>query len=244
MGGNNVLALILNYIDPCVHICLLQKMKTFCKFFVMFGAVVFVIAMDSRQNDFPLDKRKLYYHASKEDAVTPSNVTCHYKEPFGHLKMNMSYKESGFNVGIVPHEYIVMFDGYYMAQDRFGYISTAMQTLCLNKSMWGVMPRKNLAQFYPSDFDVLQVHPSVEPQVSIDGNQNSCHVCNDFLNYYYFAGNYYYVWICSVVCVSKALLMYGVQNSTNIEGFFASMPMPFIFLCLYIPIFLHYSNHS
>lgn len=53
-------------------------------------------------------------------------------------------------------EYIVTFNGYYLNETRYKYISAALKSSDVGK--WKILDRKNAASKYPSDFDVLFVN--------------------------------------------------------------------------------------
>lgn len=61
----------------------------------------------------------------------------------------------------VKNEYIVTFDGYYSTGYRREVIRTAMSESGIGPAHFGIEERDNQAARYPSDFDVLQIDPSV-----------------------------------------------------------------------------------
>lgn len=52
-------------------------------------------------------------------------------------------------------EYIVTFNGYYLKDTRYNYISAALRSSGVEN--WKILDRNNAASKYPSDFDVLIV---------------------------------------------------------------------------------------
>lgn len=53
-------------------------------------------------------------------------------------------------------EYIVTFNGYYLNETRYNYISAALRNSGVEN--WKILDRKNAASKFPSDFDVLFVN--------------------------------------------------------------------------------------
>ena len=106
-------------------------------------------------SNFPLDKRKLN---SPDQTFSRNNAFS--------AQSNCSDCESEkFLVETVPNEMIVTFDGYYSKEERKEYINYALVRCGFNSSLWGLVPRHNIAQLFPSDFDVLQFHPSINMKV-------------------------------------------------------------------------------
>uniref|UniRef100_A0A8C9VRP1 Membrane-bound transcription factor site-1 protease n=1 Tax=Scleropages formosus TaxID=113540 RepID=A0A8C9VRP1_SCLFO len=60
-----------------------------------------------------------------------------------------------FSTKVVEHEYIVVFNGYFTAQARSRFISSALQGS--HALAWRILPRDNPASDYPSDFEVVQI---------------------------------------------------------------------------------------
>uniref|UniRef100_A0AAY4EWD7 Membrane-bound transcription factor site-1 protease n=1 Tax=Denticeps clupeoides TaxID=299321 RepID=A0AAY4EWD7_9TELE len=60
-----------------------------------------------------------------------------------------------FSSKVVEHEYIVAFNGYFTAKARSDFISTALRSS--DAANWRIVPRKNPASDYPSDFEVVQI---------------------------------------------------------------------------------------
>lgn len=58
-----------------------------------------------------------------------------------------------FSSRIVENEYIVAFKGYYKPHTRENYIKAALNSSGIHK--WKILFRDNLANNYPSDFDVV-----------------------------------------------------------------------------------------
>ena len=68
---------------------------------------------------------------------------------------NKQEVEITFSSNIVENEYIVKFKGYYKSQVRENYIATVLNSSGIKE--WKIIPRKNIASKYPSDFDVVQL---------------------------------------------------------------------------------------
>lgn len=60
-----------------------------------------------------------------------------------------------FSASIVKNEYIVQFKSYYIAHVRENYIKAALNSSDIKN--WKIIPRKNAASKYPSDFDIVQL---------------------------------------------------------------------------------------
>uniref|UniRef100_A0A674C8C0 Membrane-bound transcription factor site-1 protease n=1 Tax=Salmo trutta TaxID=8032 RepID=A0A674C8C0_SALTR len=60
-----------------------------------------------------------------------------------------------FSTKVVEHEYIVAFNGYFTAKARSHFISSALKS---SEALdWRIVPRKNPASDFPSDFEVVQI---------------------------------------------------------------------------------------
>lgn len=67
---------------------------------------------------------------------------------------NKQEVEITFSSSTVENEYIVKFKGYYKSQVRENYIATVLNSSGIKE--WKIIPRKNVASKYPSDFDVVR----------------------------------------------------------------------------------------
>eukprot|EP00058_Branchiostoma_floridae_P008759 XP_002594247.1 hypothetical protein BRAFLDRAFT_65099 [Branchiostoma floridae] len=61
--------------------------------------------------------------------------------------------EIGFKTGVVEHEYIVTFNGYFTTTARKNFIQAALREA--EVPSWQIVPRNNPASDYPSDFEVV-----------------------------------------------------------------------------------------
>ncbi|KAI8519668.1 Membrane-bound transcription factor site-1 protease [Branchiostoma belcheri] len=61
--------------------------------------------------------------------------------------------EIGFKTGVVEHEYIVTFNGYFTPTARKNFIQAALREAEIPS--WQIVPRNNPASDYPSDFEVV-----------------------------------------------------------------------------------------
>uniref|UniRef100_A0A8C7RKZ2 Membrane-bound transcription factor site-1 protease n=1 Tax=Oncorhynchus mykiss TaxID=8022 RepID=A0A8C7RKZ2_ONCMY len=60
-----------------------------------------------------------------------------------------------FSTKVVEHEYIVAFNGYFTAKARSHFINSALKS---SEALdWRIVPRKNPASDFPSDFEVVQI---------------------------------------------------------------------------------------
>jgi len=94
----------------------------------------------------------------QESSETPTTTTC---DPFA------SNGQFEYSTHVVENEFIVKFKHLYNSKSRLKFIEAALGTL--NGSIepgarsWTLLERNNPASIYPSDFDVLFLHPSVDP---------------------------------------------------------------------------------
>lgn len=72
--------------------------------------------------------------------------------------------EVGFTTKVIQNEYIVAFNGYYLAADREKYLQSAFNGSSIVN--WKVIPRLNPASDYPSDFDVVLLEET-EPNTGL-----------------------------------------------------------------------------
>ncbi|XP_023211189.1 membrane-bound transcription factor site-1 protease-like [Centruroides sculpturatus] len=61
-----------------------------------------------------------------------------------------------FSTQVVKNEYIVTFNGYYTPEARHKFISAALKNS--DVLFWKIIPRNNVANVYPSDFDLIQLN--------------------------------------------------------------------------------------
>ncbi|CAK8693279.1 unnamed protein product [Clavelina lepadiformis] len=87
-----------------------------------------------------------------------------------HLRNHPSQSErnetSGerYLVDRVLDEYIVAFDGYYSQDERKQFIDSALRLINISTNFWGISPHYGPVKSLPSDFDVLQINPLLDPE--------------------------------------------------------------------------------
>ena len=138
-----------------------RKVKKWLQFFTILNLAYFLAATS-------------YWSSVK--AASASNMTCFGKQQdklsgtFENNTVVDDPSQLSFMVDEVEDNYIVKFDGYYYKQNRLHYLDEALKFLELNSSQWGVLPHTGTVEEYPSDFDVLQVDPSILIEVSLPFN--------------------------------------------------------------------------
>ncbi|XP_075693673.1 membrane-bound transcription factor site-1 protease isoform X1 [Rhinoderma darwinii] len=60
-----------------------------------------------------------------------------------------------FSSSVVKHEYIVAFKGYFTANARSNFITSALKSRGIED--WRIVPRNNPASDYPSDFELIEI---------------------------------------------------------------------------------------
>ncbi|XP_035231540.1 membrane-bound transcription factor site-1 protease-like [Stegodyphus dumicola] len=77
-----------------------------------------------------------------------------------------------FSSEIVDNEYIVSFKQFYKPDARVKFIQAALKQY--NPDTWHILPRNNPASSFPSDFEVLQLQPTImEKSISALKNHHS-----------------------------------------------------------------------
>lgn len=66
-----------------------------------------------------------------------------------------------FSSKVVEHEYIVAFTGYFSAKARSLYISSALRNAGDGTLEWHIVPRKNPASDFPSDFELVRIRQAL-----------------------------------------------------------------------------------
>ncbi|XP_066438330.1 membrane-bound transcription factor site-1 protease isoform X3 [Eleutherodactylus coqui] len=88
----------------------------------------------------------------KHQSAQPGNSSHDLKPCNGcsHLTLSVDFSSS-----VVEHEYIVVFKGYFTANARSKFISSALRSRGIED--WRIVPRNNPASDYPSDFELIEI---------------------------------------------------------------------------------------
>lgn len=105
---------------------------------------IFYVSSYNHTNDFEKFNDNNYTTKSPQYDITESlNCSC----------CNTQKVKVTLSSSIIKNEYIVQFKSYYIAPVRENYIKAALNSSGIKN--WKIIPRKNAASKYPSDFDIV-----------------------------------------------------------------------------------------